>query len=100
MREYCRYIGREKVKHSDISDNKYLSSLEDLLMDIDIGGVLDALDEMDDWINYRNEIMHAAMNKNIEALYDDLDIQVDRGYQYARYIDSQVKLMKKTNRVR
>ena len=40
------------------------------------------------------------MNKNIESLYDDLDVQVEKGMEYARYIDSQVKLMKKSNRVR
>lgn len=89
-----------EVKSSDICDNTYLLSLKELLTDIDIGGVLDTLDEMYDWMGYRNEIMHAAMNKNIEALYNDLDIQVDKGYQYARFLDSQVKLMKKTNRVR
>ena len=93
-------IWGSQVKSSDICDNKYLLSLEELLMDIDIGGVIDTLDEMADWLDYRNEIMHAAMNKNIEALYDDLDIRVDKGYHYARFIDSQVKIMKKTNRVR
>ena len=89
-----------EVKSLDISDNIYLLSLKELLTDIDIGGVLDTLDEMYDWMGYRNEIMHAAMNKNVEALYDDLDIQVDKGYQYARFLDSQVRLMKKINRVR
>ena len=48
----------------------------------------------------RNEIIHSSMNKNIESLYDDLDVQVEKGMEYARYIDSQVKLMKKSNRVR
>lgn len=79
---------------------KVKSEIKELLMDIDIGGVLDTLDEMNDWINYRNEVMHTAMNKNIEALYYELDIQVDKGYRYERFIDSQVKLMKKMNRVR
>lgn len=71
-----------------------------LLMDIDVGGVIDTLKEMNVWLDYRNEIMHASMNKNVESLYDNLDTQVEKGMEYARFIDSQVKLMKKTNHVR
>lgn len=89
-----------QVSESEISDNEYLLSLEELLLDVDIGGLLEILEEMGAWLEYRNEIIHSSMNKNIESLYDDLDVQVEKGMEYARYIDSQVKLMKKSNRVR
>ena len=89
-----------QIESVDIADNDYLVSLKAILMDIDVGGVFDTLEEMDAWLDYRNEIIHSSMNKNVESLYDDLDIQVEKGMEYARFIDSQVKLMKKTNRVR
>lgn len=89
-----------QVSESEISDNEFLLSLEELLLGVDIGGLLDTLEDMSAWLDYRNEIIHSSMNKNIESLYDDLDVQVEKGMEYARYIDSQVKLMKKSNRVR
>ena len=80
--------------------DEYQSSLKTLLLDVDVGGIKETLIQMDDWLDYRNEVMHAAMNKNIEALYENLSIRVEEGMEYARFIDSQVKLMKKANTVR
>ena len=77
-----------QVSESEISDNEYLLSLEELLLDVDIGGLLEILEEMGAWLEYRNEIIHSSMNKNIESLYDDLDVQVEKGMEYARYIDT------------
>jgi hypothetical protein len=44
--------------------------------------------------------MHAAMNKNVVALYQNLPEKVEQGMEYARYIDSQVKILKKNNKIR
>ena len=44
--------------------------------------------------------MHAAMNKNIVALFENLPEKIVQGMKYARYIDSQVKILKKNNRIR
>lgn len=89
-----------EVNSSDIQGNTFLLALKALMTDIDVGGLLDTFEQMDSWLKYRNEVMHAAMNKNVEALYEDLNIRVEEGMECARFIDSQVKLMKKTNRVR
>ena len=55
---------------------------------------------MDEWLKYRNEVMHAAMNKNLGSLYDSIDIKVEAGMEYARLLDSFARNMKKDNRVR
>ena len=52
------------------------------------------------WLAYRNEIIHASMNKNIEALYEDLEEQAEKGMELARFIDSQVRVLKTKGKVR
>lgn len=47
-----------------------------------------------------NEIIHASLNKNIEALYDGLDEKIELGMQYARDLDGYVRVMKKDNSLR
>ena len=78
----------------------YMICLKSAMEDIDMGGVLSVLDELEPWLQYRNEAMHAAMNKNVNALYENLPDKVAQGMAYARYIDSQVKILKKSNKVR
>ncbi len=78
----------------------YYYELKSIFEDIDVGGMLDIMDELRGWLAYRNEVIHASMNKNIEDLYENLPGTVEKGMEYVRFIDSQVKIMKKSNRVR
>jgi hypothetical protein len=87
-----------EIKSTDAST--YMLCLKQAMESMDMGGVLSVLDELEDWLKYRNEVMHAAMNKNVSALYENLPEKVEQGMEYARYIDSQVKLLKKGNKVR
>ena len=81
--------------------DKYLKTLKSQYEgQIDIGGMLDTLDEIRDWCDYRNEIVHALMNKNVENVDEKLKIQAARGMELARYLDGQVKSLKKWNRIR
>ena len=81
-------------------ENIYLYELKILFEDIDIGGILDTFTELKSWLAYRNEIIHASMNKNIDELNSNLPEKIELGMEYARFLDSQVKIMKKSNRVR
>jgi hypothetical protein len=74
--------------------------LKSLLERIDIGGMLDVLKSLEPWLDYRNEIIHASMNKNIDSLYEQLGAKVEEGMEYARFIDEQVRILKRDNRVR
>ena len=52
------------------------------------------------WLAYRNEVIHASMNKNVTALYENLQENVENGMECARFIDNQVKVLKKRGKVR
>lgn len=82
------------------TEEKYLVLLKSLLEGIDIGGMLDVLKSLEPWLKYRNEIIHASMNKNIDSLYEQLGAKVEEGMEYARFIDEQVRILKRDNRVR
>lgn len=81
-------------------EDKYLVMLKALLEGIDIGGMLDTIETLGTWLGYRNEIIHSSMNKNINDMYEQLGDKVEEGMKYARFIDEQVRILKKDNRVR
>ena len=87
----------EKCEHVN---EEYPLLLKSLLESIDIGGMKDTMKALGSWLDYRNEIIHASMNKNIENMYEQLGEKVIEGMEYARFIDEQVRVMKKDNRVR
>jgi len=81
-------------------DSAYLSCLKLMVEGVDIGAIRECLENLESWLGYRNEVMHAAMNKNLDALYNGLDEKVELGMAFARELDSYVKLLKKDNSVR
>lgn len=67
---------------------------------VDIGGVMECLNGIADWCDYRNEVIHALLNKNMDSLNNELAGQVRNGMAMARYLDSQVASLKKGNVIR
>ena len=71
---------------------------------IDIIGMstefLDLLKRVDTWRDYRNEIMHALMNKNLVAIDEHLAEKCEEGMALARELQAQVKRVKYGNRIR
>jgi len=102
IRELLKWV--DSITSDEIIDDIYLQALKCQLESLDIGGILDVLEELDNrdsgWLTYRNEIIHAAMNKNIEALYENLAEYVNKGMEIARFIDSQVRVIKSKGQVR
>ena len=82
------------------SNDKYLEVLKKQCESMDIGGTLDMLTDIEVWVKYRNEIMHAALNKNIESLYSDMYEKVEAGKAYGRFLDGQERIAKKGNKIR
>lgn len=59
-----------------------------------------AIDDVDTWRDYRNEIIHGLLNKNVNSVNADLKAKVEDGMSYARFIDSQVKALKHKDNIR
>lgn len=83
----------------DIKD-RYLLELKKQIECIDIGGTLDVLKELGKWLKYRNEVMHALLNKNVDSATERIEDKVQEGMQMARFLDEQVRQLKKHNSIR
>ncbi len=81
-------IWANTVQGETIQDNAIYCNLKGTLESVDIGAMLVSLDSLTEWIKYRNEIMHASMNKNVDSLYENLNVKVADAMEIARFIDS------------
>ena len=86
---------------SEATDDPYLTALKKQYEgNIDIETVLKKLDDIANWCAYRNEVIHALLNKNIRSLMQELPQQAKLGMDLARFMDDQVKKLKKGNVIR
>lgn len=53
------------------------------------------LKEIENWRQYRNQIVHAMFSKDIEVLRSNYKEHVEQGYQFVRYVDRQVQALKR-----
>lgn len=88
------------INGSEIENNKYLLSLKSQTEYVDADALLTVLSELEAWLKYRNEIMHASMNKNLNKLYENIAVETEKAMDIARVIDSQVSIIKKKGSVR
>ena len=83
------------------TQDRYLSVLKKQYeQEINATELLKILDEISAWSEYRNEIIHALLNKNIDSLNSAIEEQTIKGMHYARTMDSFVKKVKKGNKIR
>lgn len=80
--------------------SKYLKSIKRQFESVDIHELSVVLDDIEEWKDYRNEIVHAMMNKNIDSLGSDLEKYAIRGKQYSDVLAKNLKIFKKGNVVR
>ena len=78
----------------------HLTVLKTQCEGLDVGAILFAMEELHDWCDYRNEVIHGLMNKNLDSLSDELRMHAEKGMQLANFFDGQVKLLKKGNKIR
>lgn len=82
-------------------DDRYLLALRSQYDKyIDAERLMNALNSIERWFSYRNEIIHALMNKNIESTYSDIASKAKEGMMLCRELDSQVDRLKTGNRIR
>ena len=81
-------------------DDRYLSSLHKGLRELDLETLKGALLALDTWREYRNEVIHGAMTKNVYSLNDKLEENAVAGLAYARTIDNESKKLKRRTYIR
>ena len=81
-------------------NDKFLIALKSQCEGMDVGAVLSALEDISKWSGYRNEIVHALMNKNLDSLDAGLKEKAEEGMRLARLLDNQEKVLKSGNRIR
>ena len=80
-------FGKSSYDGTDV----YMQSLHKALQTISLDKLDGALSSLDAWRNYRNEVIHDAMNKNIFSLYASIEEKAVAGLEYARIIDNEAK---------
>ncbi len=92
---------RWSAETEGMPDDRYLKAMKSQYEgEIDIGGLLETLEEIVRWCRYRNELIHGLMNKNNTSVDDRIKEQVAKGMELSRFLDSQVRCLKKYNRIR
>lgn len=81
-------------------DKKYLTVLHEAMQVLDLDEFAETLEKIDVWRKYRNEIIHAAMSKDLCSLNDRLEENASLGMKYAREIDSASQKLKRRTNIR
>lgn len=58
-------------------EDKHLKALKLGCESLDIDGVLSCLSDISEWCDYRNEIVHALMNKNLDSIQREIQIRAE-----------------------
>lgn len=86
--------------YRDYHNDKHLLSLKNKCEGLDIDGLLIAFEKLNEWRDYRNEVIHALMNKNIDSLSVELKQRAEEGMTLATFFDNQEKTLKRGNIIR
>lgn len=81
-------------------NNVHLTVLKSKLDAIDAERVMLVLENIDKWRVYRNEVVHAMMNKNIVQLEETMQPHAAEGMRLARELDAIEREIKAGNRIR
>ena len=83
------------------TNDKYLETLWNQIGSrLTIDEVSETLVSLEDWCAYRNEIIHALMNKNLDAVDESISERCERGMNIVRSLDRYVKQVRFRNVIR
>lgn len=83
------------------TDRKYQITLRKQIREqLDIPEFLTKLDEINNWKDYRDAVIHALMKKKSSSVRDQNREKTLEGMELARYIDRQISKIKKGNYLR
>ena len=81
-------------------NNTHLTVLKERLDGMNPDRIMQVLDDIDQWKGYRNEVVHAMMNKNILQLEETMHPYAVEGMKLARELDTIEREIKAGNRIR
>ncbi len=87
-------------KENNSNECPFLKTLKKQYLRLNSYEVLKILDELDEWCESRNEMVHALLNKNVDDLYSKIEEVAQNGMKIARLLDNQVKIIKKNEIIR
>ena len=88
------------IETEGVPEDFYLQILKKELEGIDLDGMQQILEGIQSWLVFRNEIMHALMNKDADAVYTQLYGKVEEGMKYVDFLDGQVKALRRSKAIR
>lgn len=81
----------------EFGDNDYANYLiNKYRAAIDISEVDKLLTKINKWREYRNEVVHALLNKDLDHLHQTYRVHVEEGYKLARQLDNYVGALKRS----
>ena len=87
--------------YNNADKSNYLCAIRKVYTDkLDIKKVREVFTRMNEWCSYRNEVIHALMNKNTESLTSGLADRISEGMDIARDFDNLVKKIKRSGVIR
>lgn len=88
------------VSTTEGTDGKYQQKLKYVCESLDTDDMLNCLNKPENRCDYRNEVIHGLMNKNIYSLHSELAQKAEEGMKLATRIDSYVNVVKKGHTIR
>lgn len=83
-----------ETEAADENDDYYVFLRTVYNISIDIGEFKKTIKQIRKWCNYRNEIIHAMFNKDLDALRSGFKEHVEKGFELARVVDANVRKLK------
>ena len=81
-------------------NDRYLTALKLQIESLDADALLQTMDAIVQWKDYRNEIIHSLLNKNVDSIVEKAAEVALQGMQLARELDAHERLMKKGHTIR
>lgn len=101
-RELVYAVSKFILANQDSADKGNMNSTEKVLLEaLDDENqclkIIDLMGRIEKWCDYRNEIIHALMNKRMESLEADVANKAVQGYDLFRELDKYVSWVKRKN---
>jgi len=80
----------------NFTDSDYLETLKYAFVEeVGVADLQEVLSDIKRWCDFRNEVIHALFNKNLDSLYTEVKGYLGNGKKYAEQLDQLMRTLKK-----